>query len=151
MNASFEDVSFKPLRLVAFTVDDLEVISTMTQDAVFPSSEMILNSEKRRFAILLNRYLWEKNKSKNAERAQAVLAFEDVKNVQTQNINKSDNNLVLCLLNISFKAEEDGMGTIQIILSGKGKIRLQVEALEVSLRDVTQPYLAPSRLIPHHN
>jgi len=151
MNASFEDVSFKPLRLVAFTVDDLEVISTMTQDAVFPSSEMILNSEKRRFAILLNRYLWEKNKSKNAERAQAVLAFEDVKNVQTKNINKSDNNLALCLLNISFKAEEDGMGTIQIILSGKGKIRLQVEALEVSLRDVTQPYLAPSRLIPHHN
>ena len=151
MNASFEDVSFKPLRLVAFTVDDLEVISTMTQDAVFPSSEMILNSEKRRFAILLNRYLWEKHKSKNAERAQAVLAFEDVKNVQTQNINKSDNNLALCLLNISFKAEEDGMGTIQIILSGKGKIRLQVEALEVSLRDVTQPYLAPSRLIPHHN
>ncbi|MDA9100696.1 DUF2948 family protein [Planktomarina sp.] len=151
MNASFEDVSFKPLRLVAFTVDDLEVISTMTQDAVFPSSEMILNSEKRRFAILLNRYLWEKIKSKNAERAQAVLAFEDVKNVQTQNINKSDNNLALCLLNISFKAEEDGMGTIQIILSGGGKIRLQVEALEVSLRDVTQPYLAPSRLIPHHN
>ena len=151
MNASFEDVSFKPLRLVAFTVDDLEVISTMTQDAVFPSSEMILNSEKRRFAILLNRYLWEKNKSKNAERAQAVLAFEDVRNVQTQNINKSDNNLALCLLNISFKAEEDGMGTIQIILSGGGKIRLQVEALEVSLRDVTQPYLAPSRLIPHHN
>ena len=151
MNASFEDVSFKPLRLVAFTVDDLEVISTMTQDAVFPSSEMILNSEKRRFAILLNRYLWEKNKSKNAERAQAVLAFEDVKNVQTQNINKSDNNLALCLLNISFKAEEDGMGTIQIILSGGGKLRLQVEALEVSLRDVTQPYLAPSRLIPHHN
>ena len=151
MNTSFEDVSFKPLRLVAFTVDDLEVISTMTQDAVFPSSEMILNSEKRRFAILLNRYLWEKNKSKNAERAQAVWAFEDVKNVQTQNINKSDNNLALCLLNISFKAEEDGMGTIQIILSGGGKIRLQVEALEVSLRDVTQPYLAPSRLIPHHN
>ena len=151
MNASFEDVSFKPLRLVAFTVDDLEVISTMTQDAVFPSSEMILNSEKRRFAILLNRYLWERNKSKNAERAQAVLAFEDVKNVQTQNINKSDNNLALCLLNISFKAEEDGMGTTQIILSGGGKIRLQVEALEVSLRDVTQPYLAPSRLIPHHN
>ena len=151
MNASFEDVSFKPLRLIAFTVDDLEVISTMTQDAVFPSSEMILNSEKRRFAILLNRYLWEKNKSKNAERAQAVLAFEDVKNVQTQNINKSDNNLALCLLNISFKAEEDGMGAIQIILSGRGKIRLQVEALEVSLRDVTQPYLAPSRLIPHHN
>ena len=151
MSSRFEDVSFKPLRLVAFTVDDLEVISTMTQDAIFPSSEMILNSVKRRFAILLNRYRWEKSKTKNVERVQAVLAIEDVKSVQTQNINKSNNDLALCLLNISFSAEADGMGTIQIILSGECKIRLQVEALEVSLRDVTQPYLAPSGLIPHHN
>ena len=151
MNASFEDVSFKPLRLVAFTVDDLEVISAMTQDAVFPSSEMILNSEKRRFAILLNRYFWEKNKSKNVERVQAVLAFEDVKNVQTQKINQTNSNLAFYLLNISFKSEEDGMGTVELILAGGGAIRLHVEALEVTLRDVTQPYLAPSGQIPNHN
>ena len=151
MNESFEDVSYKPLRLVAFTVEDLKVISTITQDAVFPSTEMVLNSQQRRFAMLLNRYRWETTNPENIERVQAVLAFEDVKKVQTQKIKKTNNNLALCLLNISFKAEEDGMGTIQIILSGGGKIRLQVEALEVSLRDVTQPYLAPSRLIPHHN
>jgi hypothetical protein len=151
MNANFEDVSYTPLRLVAFTVEDLKVISTMTQDAAFPSSEMSLNSGKRRFAMLLNRYRWEVTNSKNVERVQTILAFEDVKNVKTQNINKANNNLALWLLNISFIAEEDGMGAIEIILAGGGKIRLQVEALEVTLRDVTQPYLAPSRQIPNHN
>ena len=151
MNANFEDVSYTPLRLVAFTVEDLKVISAMTQDAALPSSEMSLDSGKRRFAMLLNRYRWEVTNSKNVERVQTILAFEDVKNVKTQNINKANNNLAVWLLNISFIAEEDGMGTIEIILAGGGKIRLQVEALEVTLRDVTQPYLAPSRQIPNHN
>lgn len=151
MNESFEDVSYKPLRLVAFTVEDLKVISSITQDAVFPSTEMILNSQQRRFAILLNRYRWETTKPENIERVQAVLAFEDVKNVQTQKINQTNSNLALYLLNISFKSEEDGMGTVELILAGGGAIRLHVEALEVTLRDVTQPYLAPSGQIPNHN
>jgi hypothetical protein len=151
MNESFEDVSYKPLRLVAFTVEDLKVISTITQDAVFPSTEMVLNSQQRRFAMLLNRYRWETTNPENIERVQAVLAFEDVKKVQTQKIKKTNNNLALCLLNISFKAEEDGMGTVQLILAGGGAIRLHVEALEVTLRDVNQPYLAPSGQIPDHN
>ena len=151
MNESFEDVSYKPLRLVAFTVEDLKVISTITQDAVFPSTEMVLNSQQRRFAMLLNRYRWETTNPENIERVQAVLAFEDVKKVQTQKIKKTNNNLALCLLNISFQAEEDGMGTVQLILAGGGAIRLHVEALEVTLRDVTQPYLAPSGQIPDHN
>ena len=151
MNETFEDVSYKPLRLVAFSVEDLKVISSITQDAVFPSTEMILNSQQRRFAILLNRYRWETTKPENIERVQAVLAFEDVKNVQTQKINQTNSNLALYLLNISFKLEEDGMGTVELILAGGGAIRLHVEALEVTLRDVTQPYLAPSGQIPNHN
>ena len=151
MNESFEDVSYKPLRLVAFSVEDLKVISSITQDAVFPSTEMILSSQQRRFAILLNRYRWETTKPENIERVQAVLAFEDVKNVQTQKINQTNSNLALYLLNISFKSEEDGMGTVELILAGGGAIRLHVEALEVTLRDVTQPYLAPSGQIPNHN
>lgn len=151
MNESFEDVSYKPLRLVAFSVEDLKVISSITQDAVFPSTEMILNSQQRRFAILLNRYRWETTKPENIERVQAVLAFEDVKNVQTQKINQTNSNLALYLLNISFKSEEDGMGTVELILAGGGAIRLHVEALEVTLRDVTHPYLAPSGQIPNHN
>ncbi|MDT2050422.1 MAG: DUF2948 family protein [Planktomarina sp.] len=151
MNESFEDVSYKPLRLVAFSVEDLKVISSITQDAVFPSTEMVLNSQQRRFAILLNRYHWETTKPENIERVQAVLAFEDVKNVQTQKINQTNSNLALYLLNISFKSEEDGMGTVELILAGGGAIRLHVEALEVTLRDVTQPYLAPSGQIPNHN
>ena len=38
-----EAYSRKPLRLIAFTEEDLRVISTMTQDAVFQCKEMNLS------------------------------------------------------------------------------------------------------------
>jgi hypothetical protein len=36
------------------------------------------------------------------------------------------------------------------MLAGDGAIRLEVEALEVILRDVTRPYRAPSGKVPRH-
>ena len=36
------------------------------------------------------------------------------------------------------------------MLAGDGGIRLTVEALEVTLKDVTRPYVAPSRHVPKH-
>ena len=42
------------------------------------------------------------------------------------------------------------MGCIELIMAGAGSIRLYVEALEAVLRDVTQPYLAPSGQTPQH-
>ena len=142
--------SRKPLRLIAFTQEDLRVISTMTQDAVFRCKEMNWSNKKRQFSILLNRYLWETTELKAAERVQSVLTFADVKNVQTSQIKRRDPNLVFSLLGISFKAEDDGMGCIELIMAGAGSIRLYVEALEAVLRDVTQPYLAPSGQTPQH-
>ena len=52
-DARFEDGVDKPLRLIAFEVDDLQVISAMAQDAVFPVFEMTWRPKKRRFALLL--------------------------------------------------------------------------------------------------
>ena len=38
---------------------DLQVLSTLAQDAVFPASEMQWLAKERKFAILLNRFRWE--------------------------------------------------------------------------------------------
>jgi hypothetical protein len=38
-----------------------------------------------------------------------------------------------------------------LTLAGDGAIRLSVEALEVSLKDVTRPYRAPSGKVPQHD
>ena len=43
------------------------------------------------------------------------------------------------------------MGYCILTLAGDGAIRLKVEALEASLRDVTLPYIAPSGMIPNHD
>ena len=154
-DARFEDGADTPLRLIAFSVEDLQVISSLVQDAVLPIGEMQWSPGKRRFAMLLNRFRWEDIKDEKLEgqvyeRVQSVLAFEDVQNIQTQSIDRKDDNLIISILEISFYAVEDGMGFYLITLAGDGVIRLNVEALEVTLQDVTSPYKAPSGLKPNH-
>ncbi len=148
-DARFKDGADKPLRLRALDSDDLTVIAAITQDAVFPVAEMRWDRKARRFALLINRFRWEDGQQ-SAQRVQAVLAFEDVIAVQTQGIDKTDADLVFSLLSISFILGADGAGRIEMTLAGDGAIALEVEALEVLLRDVTRPYAAPSGKAPRH-
>ncbi|WP_322892248.1 MULTISPECIES: DUF2948 family protein [unclassified Yoonia] len=148
-DASFRDGADKPLRLRALDADDLTVIAAITQDAVFPVAEMRWDRKARRFALLINRFRWE-NGRQQPERVQSVLAFEDVMAVQSQGIDKADHDLVCSLLSISFAPAADGAGRVELTLAGDGAIALQVEALEAVLRDVTQPYAAPSGKAPKH-
>lgn len=155
-DARFEDGGDKPLRLKALDADDLSVISSLTQDAIFPATEMKWDRKARRFALLLNRFRWEddanvKGARRQIERVQSVLAFEDVMQVQTQGMQPKDADTVLALLSIVFEAGEDGTGRIILTLSGDGAIGIEVEALDVVLRDVTRPYIAPSHKVPTHN
>ena len=70
--------------------------------------------------------------------------------VRTQGIDRSDKDMVLSLLAVAFTPGEDGAGRIELTLAGDGAIAIDVEALEVTLRDVTRPYVAPSRKAPGH-
>ena len=150
-DARFEDGLDKPLRLIAFEVDDLQVISAVVQDAVFPACEMSWRPKQRRFALLLNRFRWEATQPDFAERVQAILSFEDVHSIRTQGFDRTDPDLILSLLNVTFEADTDGMGYCIVTLAGDGAISLKVEVLEASLRDVTRPYIAPSGMMPNHD
>ena len=148
-DARFEDGKEGPLRLKAMDAEDLAVVAALVQDAIFPAGEMRWDRNARRFAILLNRFRWEdaenaQNRRRDYERVQAILAFEDVMRVQSQGVDKSDPDMVFSLLSISFLPTEDGAGRVEMTLAGDGVIGLDVEALEVVLRDVTRPYAAPS-------
>ena len=150
-DARFEDGLEKPLRLIAFDAEDLQVVSAMTQDAVWPAAQMAWHSKERRFAVLLNRFRWEAHSASQAERVQSVLSFEDVKAVQTQGFDQRDSDLILSLLSITFIPATDGTGTCLLTLAGDGAIRLEVEALEAGLRDVTRPYVSPAKRAPSHD
>ena len=150
-DARFEDGLEKPLRLIAFDAEDLQVLSAMTQDAVLPVAQMTWHSSERRFALLLNRFRWEARGASQVERVQSVLSFEDVKAVQTQGFNRTDPDLVLSLLSLTFTPKSDGAGAFLLTFAGDGAIRLEVEALEAGLRDVTRPYFSPANRAPSHD
>lgn len=151
-DARFEDGGETPLNLGALDTEDLSVISSLVQDAVFPASEMSWHKREGRFALLLNRMRWEDGGADRhaPERVQSVLMFSDVQGVASQGVPKGDADTVLSLLQVSFEETDAPSGHVVLTLAGDGAIRLNVEALDVSLKDVTRPYVAPSKKRPHH-
>ncbi len=154
-DARFEDGGLRPLRLKAEDAEDLSVIASLAQDAVFPATEMSWQPQQRRFAILLNRFRWEdkpeaERRGRAVERVQSLLAFDDVMAVRSQGIVRGDGDTVLSLLTVDFNPGEDGTGEMLLTLAGDGAIALSVEAVNVVLQDVTRPYMAPSGKAPSH-
>ena len=154
-DARYEDGDEKPLRLAAQDADDLEVVAALVQDAVLPANEMVWQKTRRRFACLINRFRWEDKvraeRGKRAfERVQSVLAFDDVLSVSHQGIDVRDKETVLSVLTLGFEPGEDGTGRVVLTFAGDGAVALIVEAVNVTLQDVTRPYRAPSGQAPSH-
>ena len=154
-DATFADGEDRPLRLKALDAEDLAVVAALVQDAVFPASEMVWQADRRRFALLLNRFRWEdaalaQARGRAFERVQSVLAIEDVQGVRSSGVPKGDADTVLSLLGLAFRPGEDGQGVLVLTLAGDGEIEVRVETLEVVLRDVTRPYRAVSGKQPRH-
>lgn len=152
-DARFEDGREAPLYLGAMDADDLKIIASLAQDAVFPASEMRWDRKAGRFALLINRVRWEDEGSSRhgAERVQSLLIVDAVQNIASQGVLKRDADTILSLLDITFEQTDAPSGHIILTLAGDGAIRLTVEALETTLKDVTRPYKAPSGKRPHHD
>ena len=154
-DARFEDGEEGPLNLVALSPEDLTVIASLVQDAVLPASEMQYDRRRRRFAALVNRFRWEdstlaERSGRRYERVRSLLTISDVLEVRSQGITPGDADQVLSVLDLAWAPGADGTGRLTIILAGDGLIELAAETMEIALRDVTKPYLAPSRHKPDH-
>jgi hypothetical protein len=57
----------------------------------------------------------------------------------------------LSLLALTYSGPAEGPGRLTLTLAGDGAIELEVEALEISLRDTTRPYRAVSGKAPAHD
>ena len=148
-DASFADGAAGPLRLLARDAEDLKVVAALTQDAVFPASETTWRPRERRFAVLLNRFRWEERTRRPPERVRSVLVVNGAMGVSSDGVERGADT-VLSLLSVEFEAGADGAGRVLLTLAGDGAIRVEVEALDVQLRDVTRPYRAPSGRVPEH-
>lgn len=154
-DARFEDGAERALRLRAESREDLAILSALVQDAVGQTSEIAWLPKRRRFTLLLNRFRWEDagkatRQGRPFERVQSLLAIEGVLHARAGGLDPADRELVLSLLSLDFVAGEDGAGELRILLAGDGEIALDVECLDVSLTDVTRPYLAQAQGAPRH-
>lgn len=154
-DARFEDGGEKPLRLRAEAAEDLGIISALVQDAVTGRADMAWLAKRHRFTLLLNRFRWEdapvaERQGRAFERVRALLSFDGALRVRSEGIDPQDREAVLSLLSIGFEPGADGAGTVLLIFAGDGEIAIDVECLDVTLADVTRPYLAQAARAPHH-
>ena len=154
-DARFADADPAPLALMAGDADDLVVISALVQDAVLQVTDISYEPRHRQLALLVNRFRWEdaeqaRRESRPYERVRAVLLVSDVQRVRSDGIDRGDSDLVLELLTLRWLPGEDGTGQLLLEFAGDGTLAVDAECLNVELRDVTRPYVAPSRRAPEH-
>ncbi len=141
-------MTHKPLKLLARSAEDMDVLSAHVQDAVLQIGDMTFLDNQRRIVMLMNRYCWEQPESKHL-RVRSALQIGGILTAQRRNIRTDQSDGILSLLALRFEADDAPAGTVSIIFSGGGEIRLAVEACEAILEDITEPWPATRR--PAHD
>jgi hypothetical protein len=121
------------------------VISARLQDAVAHVKDFVYLPKRRRFAALFNRFQWEAGRGDL--RVKSGLHFDGVLAVKSQNLKRGAPEAVVSLLAIRFtpKAADDPAGTIELIFSGGGTLKLDVECIDAGLSDVSGVWAARGR------
>ena len=122
------------LRLAALDADDLAVISAQMQDAVLRLGDITHVKARQQFALLANRFAWDA--AGERQRRRTGLHFNRVTSVKTQYIRQDDKDAIIELLAIAFEEGESPSGTVVLTFAGGGAIRLEVECIEASLKDL---------------
>jgi len=127
----------------------LEIVSSLIQDSILPANEIKWLSTSNKLALLINRFRWEdknlaSSQDREVERVQSLLVISHVKNISSSGFSPKQRDKILSVLSTSFNGEDGGSGNILFVFSGNARIRVEVDALEINLRDVTMPYIAPS-------
>jgi hypothetical protein len=134
------------LKLSALDIEDLAVISAHMQDAVLLVGDMGYNAKRKQFALVANRFAWDK--AETAERRRTGLHFDRVLAVKTLNIDVAETDEVLSLLSVSFAETDAPAGEVLLSFSGGATVRLLVECLECQMADLGPAWSAVG--VPAH-
>jgi len=138
------------LKLVAMESEDLAIISAHLQDAVARVGEMAYLPAEKRFAMVVNRFDWiAASEQEKSVRRRAGLHFERVLAARIRNLDLKDENAVVNLLAVEFAEQETPSGTITLYFSGDAAVQLDVECIEMAMRDLGPEWAANKR--PQHD
>ncbi len=149
---------YKPLHLMAADERDLELISAALQDSVLKIGDMAYLPDDRRFAFVANRFVWElatERKRGVFARVRTGIHFNDVIRVQQRNLRPDARSAVIDLLAIRIAPGREGNDEgntasvrLDLTFAGGGLIRLDTEAINVELHDLSEPWSTMAR--PDH-
>lgn len=138
------------LKLAALDDEDLSVISACVQDAVMKVGDLTYLPKEKRFALALNRFIWEEadRKARSFERRRAALIFDRVTGVSSTSLRQDRPEAVLNLLAIQFEPTDAPAGQLLLIFAGGAVVRLDVECIEARLADLGAAWATRAR--PSH-
>ena len=141
----------KNLKLIARTEEDLRVVSAHLQDSIASVSDIANLKKNKIFLMQLNRFMWEdieKGVFRKNKRIRTILKFENVLKVTSKNVNQKKNDRFLDFLAIETFKMPDKNYEMNLIFSGDIVIKLEVEAIEVTLDDQGSPWESKNK--PKH-
>lgn len=137
------------LKLAALDAEDLAVISAHLQDAIVRAGDLAWLADRRRFALVARRFDWEAPSGQAPRRRLAGVHFERVLGVKAKGIVPgAGSETALELLAITFEPGEAPSGVATLVFAGEAAIRLELECIEVRLKDLGPVWEAEGR--PDH-
>lgn len=139
------------LKLRAEDAEDLQVISSNLQDAMVAIGDMTLLTDQRRFALVANRFCWERKPAADGSftRSHSLLVIDGVSRAAMQGIERSRPERVLSLLAVECGKRPDGGDFVLLVFADQAAIRLEVDRVLCHLEDVGEPW--PTRWKPAHS
>lgn len=128
------------LLLRAEDAEDLKILSACVQDMALKPMDVAWVPRQRRLVLVGNRYRWE---AKAPTRIRSALRFEGVLRVERREW-PEEGHAVLPLLAVT--AEADGL--LLLRFGGGTALRLHVEAVDITLEDLSGPWGAAA--VPAH-
>ena len=125
------------LKLRATSVEELQVIAACIQDAIAPLADMTWMRDQNRFAIVFNRFRWERTGDKPPfERTHTMLSFQNVRAVRTSNVDRGQPDRLLSLLTLT----PGGGPAVDLAFAGDSTVRVESEPLDCVLEDLGEPW-----------
>ncbi|GEP02841.1 DUF2948 family protein [Methylobacterium oxalidis] len=138
------------LKLAALDPEDLTVISAHLQDAVLRAGDLTYLAAEHRFVLAVRRFDWSAPAGEPPRRRLAGVHFERVLGVRTRGLRPGQApDTVLSLLAVTFEPSDAPSGCVTLVFAGGAAIRLDVECVEVRLKDLGPVWEAEAR--PAHD
>ena len=138
-------MELKKIHLYGSDIEDYEVLSSLIQDAVIPTSEMKFDKVDQQFFLVCSRFSWESRlQNKGNKRIVSGICFDNVIEVKKKNFPSFNSENILNFLTL--KKER---GFIELIFSNNILIKLVGSNISFRIDDLNKEW--PTIFSPNHN